>query len=224
MSFISDVINGIRMMIQTFKRIICFFGSVPRRISNINAGFGNIFKGINAEFAAIGKSFAMGVSSITTFSMYIGEFIRTYVGCGFKFFENFFDCVFYYIVDVIIYIISLPLVFIIWAFKFYLSIDISYVRVRAYNGMKALNDFLYPYLGFHIIHWPKPVREKCYLCKRLKVSAVNQKANDVGTTFKEKIPNNFGRSRRLFRIGKRQFEEIFATVVRPPIEIARNVN
>ena len=57
------------------------------------------------------------------------------------------------------------------------------------------------------------------MCKRLKVDAVNKKAKDVGVTFKEKIPKNFCKSRDQFRIGKRQFEEIFATVVRDPSEI-----
>jgi hypothetical protein len=218
MGFIQDIIKGIRNMIDTFKRIICFLGSVPMRIRNINAGFENIFNGINAEFDAIGKSFKMGFSSINVLGLYIGELISTYVGCGFKFFENFFDCIFYYIVDAVLYIIYLPIMIIIWAFK-KVSIDFTYVEERAYNGLKTLNDFLYPIIGFQIIHWPKPVREKCYLCKRLKVDAVKNKANDVGVTFKEKIPKNFGKSRDKFRIGKRQFEEIFATVVRPPNEI-----
>lgn len=218
MSFIDDIINGIKMMIQTFKRIVCFLNSVPIRIRNINAGFENIFNGINAEFDAIGKSFSMGFSSINVLAMYIGELISSYLGCGFKFIENFFDCIFYYIVDAIIYIIGLPLTFIIWAFGFYFGIDLSYVRERANNGLKTVNNFLFPYLGFHIIHWPKPVREQCYLCKRLKVEAVSKKADEVGVMFNETIPNNFGKSRSKFRIGKRQFDEIFKTIVREPTD------
>jgi len=219
MGFIQDIINGIKYMIETFKRIVCFFESVPTRIRNINSGFSNIFKGINAEFDAIGKSFNMGFSSINVLALYIGELISTNIGCGFKFFANFFDCIFYYIVDAVLYIIYLPIKIIIWGFKQF-SIDFSYVEERVYNGLKTLNDFLYPITGFHIIHWPKPVREKCYLCKRLKVEAVNNKANDVGVTFKEKIPKNFGKSRNLFRIGKLQFDEVFALLAREPHEIS----
>jgi len=219
MGFIEDVINGVKMMIETFKRIICFLDTVPRRISNLNAGFENIFNGINREFEAIGKSFSMGVSSINVFGMYIGELISTYIGCGFKFFTNFFDCIFYYIVDILIYIITLPITIFIWAMKEFLDTDLNYIRQRTNNGLNTLNDILYPYLGFHIIHWPKDVREQCYLCKRLKVEAVTKKANDVGVTFNKKIPNNFGKSRAQFRRGKRQFEEIFKTIVRKPNEV-----
>ena len=218
MKFIDDLVDGIKYMIETFKRIVCFFESVPVRVRNINAGFENIFNGINSEFDAIGKSFKMGFSSINVLALYIGELISTYVGCGFKFFENFFDCIFYYIVDAVLYILYLPIMIIIWLFKL-ISIDFTYVEKRVYNGLKTLNDFLYPFIGFQIIHWPKQVREKCYLCKRLKIDAVKTKANDVGVTFKEKIPKNFGKSRDQFRIGKRQFEEIFETVVRDPSEI-----
>jgi len=39
---LADFIDGIKNMIEGFKRIICFLASVPRRISNINAGFDNI--------------------------------------------------------------------------------------------------------------------------------------------------------------------------------------
>ena len=167
MSFITDLIDGIKYMIETFKRIICFLASVPVRIRNLNAGFSNIFKGINAEFVAIGKSFNMGVSSISVLTLYIGELISTNVGCGFKFFANFFDCILYYIVDAVLYIIYLPIKIIIWGFKLF-SIDFTYIEERVYNGLKTLNDFLYPITGFHIIHWPKPIREKICLIACLK--------------------------------------------------------
>ena len=219
MGFIQDIINGIKYMIETFRRIICFFDSVPTRIRNINSGFKNVFNGINAEFDAIGKSFNMGFSSINTLVAYAAEFINTYVGCGFKYFQNFFDCIFYYLVDMILYVLYLPIMIIIWAFK-KISIDFSYVEERVYNGLKMLNDLLYPIIGFQIIHWPKPIRDKCYLCKRLKVDAVKKKANDVSVTFKEKIPKNFGKSRDLFRIGKRQFDEVFELIAREPHEIS----
>ena len=91
MGFISDVIDGVKYMIETFKRIICFLASVPKRISNINAGFENIFNGINEEFDAIGKSFEMGVDSISLFGLYVGEFIKTYSMCGFKFLSTSID-------------------------------------------------------------------------------------------------------------------------------------
>jgi hypothetical protein len=219
MGFIGDIINGIKNMIKTFKQIICFLSTVPTRIENINAGFGNIFKGINTEFEAIGKSFKMGTESVGTLSVYIGELINTYVGCGFQFFENFFECIFYYLVDITLYILYLPILLILWLFKSLLGLDFSYIVTRTYNGLQELNDFLYPIIGFQIIHWPSQVRKDCYLCKRLKVSAVEKKAVNVGTTFKTKIPQNFGKSRAMFSKGRKQFNEIFKANVRKPADV-----
>ena len=222
MGFIEDVVNGVKYMIETFKRIICFLASVPKRIQNINAGFENIFNGINEEFDAIGKGFGMGVESISLFGIYIGEFIKTYSVCGFKFVSNFFGCVFYYIIDIFIYclktIIYLFIQSIYWLVFTLFKIDVSYVDKQVYLALAEVDKIISPYLGFKFldIHWPKSVRDKCYLCKRLKSSAVKKKATNIGVTFNEKIPNLFGKSRGMMRRGRHQFEEIFKTFVRPP--------
>lgn len=225
MSLLMKIVNGIDYLIETFRRIICFLGSVPRRISNINAGYKNIFDGINKEFLAIGKSFHDGVSSITLFGLYVGEFIRTYSQCGFKFFSNFFSCAFYYIIDIIIYTIK----YIIYLFfqLIYLiifaifKVDVSYVEKQIFIALSAVDEVISPYLGLSLlnIQWPRSVREQCYLCKRLKTSAVRNKAEDIKTTFKETIPNNFGQSRHLFGRGRRQFEEIFKQWTRHPNKV-----
>jgi phage-related protein len=226
MWFISDVINGVKYMIETFKRIICFLASVPKRVSNINAGFENIFNGINEEFDAIGKSFGMGVESISLFGLYVGEFIKTYSMCGFKFVANFFGCVFYYIIDIIVYciktIIYLFIQSIYWVIYAIFKVDISYVEKQASAALSAIDKIISPYLGLSSllnIPWPRSVREKCYLCKRLKSSAVKKKATNIGVTFNEKIPNLFGKSRGMMRRGRHQFEEIFKTFVRPPSQV-----
>jgi len=225
MSFIQDVIDGVKYMIETFKRIICFLASVSKRVSNINAGFENIFNGINAEFDAIGKGFGMGVESISLFGLYIGEFIKTYSVCGFKFAANFFGCAFYYIIDIFIYCLKTIIYFFVqslyWIIFTLFKIDVSYVEEQVYLALSEIDKIISPYLGFKIldIHWPKSVREKCYICKRLKSSAVKNKATNIGVTFNEKIPNLFGKSRGMMRRGRHQFEEIFKTFVRPPSQV-----
>jgi len=225
MGFIQDVINGVKYMIETFKRIICFLASVPKRIKNINAGFENIFNGINAEFDAIGKSFVMGTDSIALLGKYIGEYITTQSKCGFKFASNFFSCVFYYIVDIIIYCVKAIVYGIVqlvyWIILALFNIDISYGEEQIKTAVNKLDSITSTYLGLsiHDIGWPKSVRDKCYLCKRLKTSAIKKTASDVNTTFNEKIPNLFGRSRGIMRRGRHQFEEIFKLHVRDPSNV-----
>ena len=225
MGFVQDIIDGIAYMIETFKRIICFLASVPKRIQNINAGFENIFNGINAEFDAIGKSFVMGVDSISTLGLYIGEFITTQSTCGFKFASNFFSCVFFYLMDIIIYCVKTIIYLIVqsvyWIFLTLFNVDISYVEKQFYEALVVFDEITAPYIGLSILNlnWPKNIREKCYLCKRLKSSAVKNKAKNVDITFNEKIPKLFGRSRGIMRRGRHQFEEIFKTHVRHPSQV-----
>lgn len=225
MGFVQDVINGINYMIETFKRIICFLASVPKRISNINAGFENIFNGINAEFAAIGQGFVMGVDSISLLGKYIGEYITTQSSCAFKFAGNFFSCIFYYLVDIIIYCVKsivygiVQLVY--WIILSLFNVDISYGEEHIKEAVNRVDNITSSYLGLsiHNIGWPQSVRDKCYLCKRLKSSAVKKTATDVNITFNEKIPNLFGKSRGMMRRGRHQFEEIFKLYVRPPSQV-----
>lgn len=225
MGFVQDIINGIAYLVETFKRIICFLASVPKRIQNINAGFENIFNGINAEFDAIGKSFVMGVNSISLLGLYIGEFITTQSSCGFKFASNFFSCVFYYLIDIIIYCVKTVIYLIVqmvyWIVFTLFNIDISYVEKQFYEALGVIDEITAPYLGLSILNlsWPKNIRERCYLCKRLKSSAVKDKAKNVGITFNEKIPNLFGKSRGIMRRGRHQFEEIFKLHVRHPSKV-----
>ena len=225
MGFVQDIIDGIAYMIETFKRIICFLASVPKRIQNINAGFENIFNGINAEFDAIGKSFVMGVDSISLLGLYVGEYITTQSSCAFKFASNFFSCVFFYLMDIIIYCVKTVIYLIVqtvyWIIFTIFNIDISYVEQQFYEALGVFDKITAPYIGFSIlnINWPKNIRERCYLCKRLKSSAVKNKAKNVDITFNEKIPKLFGRSRGIIRRGRHQFEEMFKLHVRHPSKV-----
>ena len=225
MSFVQDVINGVKYMIETFKRIICFLASVPKRIQNINAGFENIFNGINAEFDAIGKGFGMGVDSISLFGKYIGEYITTQSNCAFHFAANFFSCVFYYIIDILIYCVKTIIYGIVqlvyWIILALFNVDISVGEEQIKTALVEVDKITSTYLGLSVldIRWPKSIRDKCYLCKRLKTSAVKTKATDVKITFNEKIPNLFGKSRGMMRRGRHQFEEIFKLYVRNPAEV-----
>jgi hypothetical protein len=225
MGFVQDVINGVKYMIETFKRIICFLASVSKRINNINAGFENIFNGINAEFDAIGKGFGMGVDSISLFGKYIGEYITTQSNCAFHFAANFFSCVFYYIIDILIYCVKTIIYGIVqlvyWIILALFNVDISYIEDQIKTALVEVDKITSTYLGLSVldIRWPKSIRDKCYLCKRLKTSAVKTKATDVKITFNEKIPNLFGKSRGMMRRGRHQFEEIFKLYVRNPAEV-----
>jgi len=167
----------------------------------------------------------MGVDSISLLGKYIGEFITTQSSCAFKFAGNFFSCIFYYLVDIIIYCVKSIVYGIVqlfyWIIFTIFNVDISYAEDHIKAAVNGIDNITSSYLGLsiHNIGWPQSVRDKCYLCKRLKSSAVKKTATNVGITFNEKIPNLFGKSRGIMRRGRHQFEEIFKLYVRPPSQV-----
>jgi hypothetical protein len=215
-NFITTVINGIKDIIKGFKMIICFFATVPTRIANINAGFNNVFKGVHAEFEAIGTSFVMGTSSIGLLGAYIGELIRTYSKCGIKYITNFFDCIIYYLVNIFLFVCYLPIMIILWVLDSFIGINLYGLETSVVKKIDMVDEIIFPYTEFHINKWPKSVREHCFLCTKLKTSAVKKTAADVNKVFTEKIPQNFKDAGKFFTIGNKQFAEIFNMPVKTP--------
>ena len=218
MSFINDIIKGIQNIVRVFHQLICFFATVPVRIRNMNAGFNNVFTGVAKEVEAVGISFVDATSSLGLLGAYVGEFISTYTECGAKYVSNFFSCIFYYLVDVILSIFYLTIRILLWLIKTLSNdvIDLYWLEEHVANKIEVFNQFQYMFSEVNINKWPKHIREKCYLCVRLKTEAVKNTASDVNTVFTEKIPNNFKGPGKYFDIGSKQFAEIFGMPVLTP--------
>ena len=90
-------LDGIMTMIENFKRIICFLQSMPKRTRNVTSGVGNIFLGVEKKVDAIGKSFSAGFNATGTLFAYSGEYAGSRLRCIVKFVQNFYKCVFFYI-------------------------------------------------------------------------------------------------------------------------------
>jgi hypothetical protein len=63
-------------------------------------------------------------------------------------------------------------------------------RMKVFEGIPApfdkmkrmaeeLDAHIFGIFGAHIIHWPKPIRDMCYNCKRLRPEALVAKTMDV---------------------------------------------
>ena len=103
----------------------------------------------------------------------------------------------------------MPIRIIIWLFYATLSIDLYGLETEVWNGLERLDKVLFPILRFHIIHYPASVRNKCYVCKRLKTSAVAAQAKETDRVFREDIPCQFKPGADKIKHGLRQFDEIF---------------
>ena len=76
---------GIMEVIETFRRIMCFFKTIPKRGRNITSGVSNIFSGVEKKWDGLGKSISAGFNSTTTLLVYSGEWAQTRTECIIKF-------------------------------------------------------------------------------------------------------------------------------------------
>ena len=206
----SKLTAGIDALIQDFLRIVCFLNNIPARFANIGAGFDSVFKGVEEEFVALGYAIELGYTSIASLIFHASLYVRSYLDCGIKMITNFGDCLSFYMLEVFGQIFYLPVRIIMWVSITFLSLSLYEAEKQIWESIYDLNDSLFPYIGFHIAHYSKSVRDKCYTCVRLRDEVVSFKASEVDKTFKKDIPNVFRRNRTQFKKSKRHLAESVA--------------
>ena len=200
--------KGIEKVIKDFGNIIVQFSkSIPPRFDNVFTGIDHIFKGVFKEMEILAKNIFYAIERIGVFLSYCFEFLGTYLRCGVKFTINIVDCIFYYIIDLLWQLFYLPIRLCMWIMYISIGLDFYVIEDRTYNGMKTLSKLTYYYFGFHLIYWPKTIREKCYTCIRLKKKAVRREAKVVDDAFNKKIPASFGEGKKFYRKAGRHFKE-----------------
>lgn len=176
---------GIDKLIKDFEDIIVTFGeSVPLRFTNIMKGIETVFTGIFIEMQTFLSNIFKGITNIGILIASCFEFLGSYLRCSIKFTMNLFDCIMYYLVDIILQLLYLPVRLVMWVLYTFLGIDLYFIETRTWNGLVAIDKMVYFYMGFHIVYWPKIIREKCYTCIRLKKSTIKRKASEVNKSFK----------------------------------------
>jgi hypothetical protein len=164
-------------MIDGFKKVQDFFDSLPgvfkeikNRLDLIKYGFDDIFGGIGDEFTGLGEGLELGVTDIGAFLEFIFIFLGSYLSCGVYFLTNLKGCIFYYLVEVFGQILYLPVRLIVW-FLLLFKLNLQPTIDKIWVGLEKLDRVVYKYAQVHIIHYPHGVRQRCYVCKRLKLDS-----------------------------------------------------
>ena len=214
-------LDGVFTMIENFKRIVCFLESMPKRARNVTSGVSNIFLGVERKVEAVGKSFSAGFESTGTLFAYSGEYAISRVRCIVQFIQNFYKCVFFYILKsiggILKIIILNPIQYIGDMFGLNATARIDQIE----EGIITMDQFFYSLLGFHLIYFPESVRKDCFTCVRLKGSAVSKRADEWKYTFDTRIPEIMTKEGgdMEFRRAKNQFTESSVLVPREPGEV-----
>ena len=212
---------GIYALIETFRRIVCFLESLPTRARNVTSGVSNIFLGVEKKVDAIGKSFSVGIESTGTLFAYGGEYAASRLRCIVKFIQNFYKCIFFYVLksigSILKVIILKPIEYI--GSMFGINMEARFEQIG--NGIITMDQFFYSIFGFHLIYFPESVRKDCFTCVRLKSSAVSKQADEWTDTFSKKIPKIMTEEGgdREFRRANNQFAEMSVLVPRQPHEV-----
>jgi hypothetical protein len=161
-----------------------FFGKIAKFFSipgNVGEALGEIFKGVADEFAGVPQGIWYGALDGSVFIQYIWEFAFTNFTCGMKMLQNIQVCFIYYVLDVLGHILYLIPMIVFWFFDLCTPNEHigSSLERTVWSKLDAVDRWTISNLGFHIIHFSKPVRDQCYNCKRLKITTFVGKATEI---------------------------------------------
>lgn len=168
-------------MANPFSAILKFLGMIPKIISIITGvimGIKDIFLGLAREFQEFPQGAYYLAVHAAIFTQYLGVFAFTNLFCAMQMIQNLTSCFFWYALDIfgkILYLV--PQVFIL--FFTFLGVPARDVETQIWDGLESLDRIVVDATGYHLIHFPKDVRDRCYNCKRLSTSALINKAADA---------------------------------------------
>jgi hypothetical protein len=184
-------------LIDFFNKLKDAFKSFPGRIKAFGDAFKFFGEGIRLEFINLGKSLKTGFEDIF-------DVVGTLGKCSIKTLTNFRYCIMWYICDWIghtLYaiIIELP----VFMIKYIFNIDLQEQVNNCHCLLEECDKMIFQCTGFHIIHYPGWVIEKCYSCDYQK------KINKINLDFTKTIPAWLNEPTQKFIKAKDSFKKTF---------------
>lgn len=87
--------------------------------------------------------------------------IGSYIKCSFAKVKNLPGCMPWYMLQVFGKCLYLPVIFVVWMLK------LQKAEKSFWNAMESMDKLIFELVGFHIIHYPQSVINKCYKCSGL---------------------------------------------------------
>jgi len=174
------------LMKTIFSLIPRIFGALGK-LNDIGNGLFKVFEGITKEVINIYESEAEAVLDTVTFSGWILTYLFTNFMCATQIFQNINTCIFFYILDMLGQIIYMPVRLCIWIIWFLTRFDTYGLEKQIWSGLEMIDQVLLKIIGFHLIHYPKNIRDMCYNCKRLRTTALINEVDTLTTDFTEHV-------------------------------------
>lgn len=211
--------NGVNGFFSVLDKVVGFINNTAARFIKMGQGMNNIFTGLFVtETNGLGEGLRLGFNNIGELLKWSGEFIFSYITCGVQYIQNLHRCLFFYFIDTVGQIMYLPIRILLWFMKTFLFRDMYSMETMVWDTLEKVDSYIYQYVGVHISHYPKNIRDLCYNCKRMKVDALKDKVNQINYGFSTKMPN-------LLQAGVKQMRQggdDFAGAFDPKFSLPRN--
>ena len=201
--------DGIKKAKAGFDEIGNTFKKVGNMFKKFGRGLERIFVGIGQEFTGIGDGLELGFRDIRELFVYFGEFLFTYINCGIKTMKNLHECILYYAIDTVLSIFYIPVRLNLWFLNAFLGMNLYPLEKSIWNFIYKIDGMCFRSLGFHFAKWPSNIRNDCYNCKRLKISAMKRMAQKVDYDFKYEMPKKLMRGVNTMRDGAEDIKGAF---------------
>jgi hypothetical protein len=155
----------------------------------VGIGLARIFKGVAREMIELPAAISIGAIGASRFIQSVWVFGISNFFCGMKLMGNFTSCALYYLLEIIgsiLYLIP-TLVFMVLDWLTGARKLGTLIESTVWSLLEKLDRMTIDNLGFHVIHFPKSVRDKCYNCRRLKPIAFVRKATDFASDINDPI-------------------------------------
>lgn len=186
------------------------FNGIKQKFEDIGNGLRDIFDGIGDIFNSIFQGIGDGFNDIGLLFRYFGIFLQTHLYCGIKFIRNFTHCAIYYIIDAFLRTLYLPFTIAFWVSKNIFKLDMSYVEDEIWDNLWKIDGYVFSTFSVHILMWPLNVRNDCYNCTRMKVSAMKRVAEEIDQDFRN-IGKGIKNAKGKIKQGGDEIKSVFTT-------------
>ena len=160
-----------------------FFKELGKRFKNLGLGIRDIGKGFFEELEGVIVGSINVVDDVIDLSVTSLVFAGSNTICGIYFLSNLKDCFIYYILQMIGTLLYLPVHIIVWILNTFNIFNLQPYLDKFWIIMEKIDSFIYKKCKFHIIHFQKSIREKCFVCKRLKTSVMTNLGSKIVQDF-----------------------------------------
>jgi hypothetical protein len=195
-----------------FRPITKFIQRVGKAFRGLGNGFATFGRALGELFTEVPLGLWYFLVQIMIFIQITGEYVFTRMACGVEKIETFGDCFFYYMLDLIGKILYLVLItFPIWIIEFVSAgcIPARKVEKRVLQYFETIDRCIFDMFGFHIIHFSKSVRDKCYGCRVLKEKAFKEQGRKFNDNLKNTITPLLSDWTKTFQKGGNQIGQAF---------------